>query len=69
LRNHRCIKSDTSENQGIEGHNEQKVTANFVSGDIRCIKSEHRTLERNYKKEYKKEQQQSIKGTEYRTRY
>ncbi|WP_157081650.1 hypothetical protein [Fervidicola ferrireducens] len=52
----RCIKSDTSENQGIEGHIVQKMTANFTSSDDRCIKSEHRTLERNYKKEtYKKD--------------
>jgi hypothetical protein len=32
------------------------MTANFTSSDDRCIKSEHRTLERNYKKKtYKKD--------------
>jgi len=52
----RCIKSDTSKNQGFEGYDMQKVTADFINSDSRCIKNEYRTLERNYKKEtYKKD--------------
>jgi hypothetical protein len=42
----------------------QKMTANFACSDSRCIKSEHRTLERNYKKKtYKKDVKKNNNNT------